>query len=229
MTRKMYVRAGELRQQGMLIKQIAQELSLDYGLIYRWVRDIYLTDETIDTMELQYPGYRKKYEIICRKRLDARDQRLRWQNEGRERARSYMNSTAFFDSDHPKASMLYWGEGSKSPYTFSFVNTSATMIMIITRFLRTEMCVSDSKIKLRVQCYIQAEDIVKKIEEFWLSTTNLPRENLYKTQLRVQKSNGKVKYPNGMCNVTVHNTPVVQHVFGAIQEYGGFDRPEWLG
>jgi hypothetical protein len=34
--------------------------------------------------------------------------------------------------------------------------------------------------------------------------------------------------PHGTCRLTVHSTVIVQHLYGAIQEYGGFDRPEWL-
>jgi hypothetical protein len=30
------------------------------------------------------------------------------------------------------------------------------------------------------------------------------------------------------CRVSVHGTQVVQTIYGAIQEYGGFGRPEWL-
>ena len=34
--------------------------------------------------------------------------------------------------------------------------------------------------------------------------------------------------PYGTCKLTVSSTQIVQHIYGAIQEYGGFDRPEWL-
>jgi hypothetical protein len=37
------------------------------------------------------------------------------------------------------------------------------------------------------------------------------------------------KLPYGVCTVYVHSTRVVQHIYGAIQEYGGFDEPAWLG
>jgi hypothetical protein len=36
------------------------------------------------------------------------------------------------------------------------------------------------------------------------------------------------RLPYGTCRLMVHSTQVVQHIYGAIQEYGGFDRPEWL-
>jgi hypothetical protein len=28
--------------------------------------------------------------------------------------------------------------------------------------------------------------------------------------------------------LSVHETQLVQHIYGAIQEYGGFEREEWL-
>ena len=38
----------------------------------------------------------------------------------------------------------------------------------------------------------------------------------------------KRKLTYGVCSLTVQSTWMVQHVFGAIQEYGGFDEPAWL-
>ncbi len=35
--------------------------------------------------------------------------------------------------------------------------------------------------------------------------------------------------PFGTCRLTVHSPRVVQSLYGAIQEYAGFSRPEWLG
>jgi len=36
--------------------------------------------------------------------------------------------------------------------------------------------------------------------------------------------------PYRVCALTVaRSTPIVQHIFGAIQEYGGFEEPAWLG
>jgi hypothetical protein len=34
--------------------------------------------------------------------------------------------------------------------------------------------------------------------------------------------------PYGVCAIRVHRTRAVQHIFGAIQEYAGIDKPEWL-
>jgi hypothetical protein len=32
----------------------------------------------------------------------------------------------------------------------------------------------------------------------------------------------------GTARLSMHSTAVAQSIYGAIQEYGGFDRPEWL-
>ena len=32
----------------------------------------------------------------------------------------------------------------------------------------------------------------------------------------------------GTAALSVHSTYLVQSIYGAIQEYGGFERPEWL-
>jgi hypothetical protein len=35
--------------------------------------------------------------------------------------------------------------------------------------------------------------------------------------------------PFGTATLSVSSTRIVQSIYGAIQEYGGFERPEWLG
>lgn len=36
------------------------------------------------------------------------------------------------------------------------------------------------------------------------------------------------KLPYGTCRLALYDTTVVQHLYGAIQEYGGFEREEWV-
>lgn len=69
------------------------------------------------------------------------------------------------------------------------------------------------------------------IEDFWLDILHLPRACLRKaiTNLhpRSSKQKGrKLKY--GVCRVVVHKVCALHHVLGAIQEYTGIDKPEWL-
>ena len=40
----------------------------------------------------------------------------------------------------------------------------------------------------------------------------------------------KKSLPYGVCTLRAKkSTPIVQHIYGAIQEYAGFEQPKWLG
>jgi hypothetical protein len=47
--------------------------------------------------------------------------------------------------------------------------------------------------------------------------------------LEIQPEKRQNRLPYGTVRVCVHSTRIVQSIDGAIQEYGGFERPEWLG
>lgn len=74
---------------------------------------------------------------------------------------------------------------------------------------------------------------IERIERRWLDLLDLPATCLRKHTLNHMptSSSGRArnKLPYGVCTVYVHSTRVVQHIYGAIQEYGGFDEPAWLG
>ena len=62
----------------------------------------------------------------------------------------------------------------------------------------------------------------QEIEQFWLETL----ERVYSEYSKKKRTN---RLPYGTVRVCVHSTELVQSIYGAIQEYGGFERPEWLG
>jgi hypothetical protein len=85
-----------------------------------------------------------------------------------------------------------------------------------------------------VTCHLFADHAARQeeIEEFWLSALELPRcclrpsiVNVYSKYSRKKRRN---KLPYGTCKLAYNDTHVVQSIYGAIQEYAGFDRPEWL-
>jgi hypothetical protein len=49
--------------------------------------------------------------------------------------------------------------------------------------------------------------------------------NAYSKHSQKKRQN---KLPYGTCKLVVHSTRIVQTIYGSIQEYGGFERPEWL-
>jgi hypothetical protein len=46
--------------------------------------------------------------------------------------------------------------------------------------------------------------------------------------LEVLQEEAQNKLPYGTCRIVVSQTRVVQSIFGAIQEYAGFRRNDWL-
>ena len=72
----------------------------------------------------------------------------------------------------------------------------------------------------------------REIEEFWLETLGLPSSCLCKSIVnrysKYSQKKRRNKLPYGTCKLVVNSTQIVQTIYGSIQEYGGFDRPEWL-
>jgi hypothetical protein len=130
--------------------------------------------------------------------------------------------------------MLYWAEGAKANrHAACLSNSDPELHRLFMRFLRECLAVRDEQIA--VTCNLFADHLERQIEieDFWLSVLGLPRSRLCRSFVnRYSKYSQKKRrnlLPYGTTRVVVHSTAVVQEIFGAIQEYGGFERPEWLG
>jgi hypothetical protein len=53
-------------------------------------------------------------------------------------------------------------------------------------------------------------------------------KSVVNTYSKYSQKKRRNKLPYGTCKLTINSTRIVQTIFGSIQEYGGFDRPEWL-
>jgi hypothetical protein len=72
----------------------------------------------------------------------------------------------------------------------------------------------------------------QEIENWWSEQLCLPRScfgnhvtDHYPTSSSGRKRN---KLPYGVCTLRLYDTRILQHIYGAIQEYGGFEEPRWL-
>jgi len=198
-TRQTRAKARELKTNGLSGQEIANLLQVSIGSVYKWTRD---------------PNHPES--------VKARTRRLGYQAEGRKGAQQ---GTPL----HRMGSLLYWAEGTKACNGVHFGNTDASMMTLFIKFLRTELLVKDEKIKLYIQVHTTDLIETKLIENHWLDTLALPPSALKKTHLKKGNHERKHKtYENGFCVIYVNDTRLVQHIYGAIQEYGGFDNPEWL-
>ena len=128
--------------------------------------------------------------------------------------------------------MLYWAEGAKQRNVMKLCNSDAHMVSFFARFLRESLGVSDDRMRCSLNVYTNNGLSIEEIEAHWLVLLQLQRSCLRGHQLNhypTSSSGRHRRLPYGVCTLSVaRSTYELQHVFGAIQEYGGFDEPGWL-
>jgi hypothetical protein len=225
---KKHAQARELRRKGRAYKRIATELGLSPATVHRWTKDIELTRAQAAAIEVE--AAERWRELVHQRSVvwaeQCRERRRGWQDEGRQRARLQ-------EPLHTAGCMLYWAEGDKARNNLRLANSDVSMLVFFARFLRTcfEREADDFTVSLNV--YLGNGLSIHQIESHWLDALELPRECLRKHQLNHMPTSSsgrkKNKLPYGVCSLTVkRSTPLLQHIYGAIQEYAGFDEPRWL-
>jgi transcriptional regulator with XRE-family HTH domain len=216
-------RARKLRrEEGASIKELARLLGVSKSSVSLWVRDIELT-------EAQYLALRRRMggridgsranavRALARRRAE--------QDSGRVDARKG-------DLLHAAGCMLYWAEGSRNRNAIEFTNSDPAMISFFLRFLRECYSVPDAKITVTCNLFADHLEHQCEIEQFWLDQLRLPHESLRKSSVNVYSKYSKKKrrnrLPYGTCRLKVCDTRIVQSIYGAIQEYAGFEREEWV-
>jgi hypothetical protein len=222
---ELYRRARELRLAGAPYKRIAAALTISPATAMAWTRDIELTpeQEARNRRVPHNPEALRKRGAACRATCRAR--RAEFQQEGRRRAR---------DGDllHQAGCLLYWAEGAKSRNSAKFANSDPQMILLFRRFLTDAVGVDRSEIRLSINAYTNNGLSIEEIELFWLELLDLPGASVRKHTLNHMPTSSsgraKTRLPYGVCFLIVDRTWVVQHIYGAIQEYAGFEEPRWL-
>jgi hypothetical protein len=210
--------ARTLRAAGLSVREIEEQLGVARSSVSAWVRDVELTAAQRERLNTRTPprGIR----------TDFRRNRQLYQAEGRATARRG-------EPLHAIGCMLFWAEGSKVLNVAQISNSDPALLRVAVHFLRTYFGVPDGKFRVMCNLFADHVDEQHRIEQFWLDTFELPRTCLTKTMInrysRRSKRTRNGKLPYGTCRVTVSDVRIAQHLYGAIQEYGGFDRPEWLG
>jgi hypothetical protein len=136
------------------------------------------------------------------------------------------------DPLHIKGCMLHWAEGSKRRNSVMFTNSDDALIVVFLRFLRRCYGVTDDRMTLSVNCFLGNGLTIDEIQDWWLRRLELPASSLRTPAInRVSAASKRLKgnvLPYGTARLTVHSTFIAQSIYGAIQEYAGIERPEWL-
>ena len=213
------------REEGAAINEIAQRVGVSKSSVSLWVRDIELTDGQRLALRDRNPAYNRQLSGWTKLAERRRAERITYQDDGRRRARVH-------DPGFVAGCMLYWAEGSKGRNQLQFSNADPVMARFFVDFLKTYFGLSGAEI--RITCHLYADHLEKQIEieQHWLDALGLPPESLRKSVVNVYSKYSKRKrvgnLPFGTCRVVVSRTWVIQTIFGAIQEIGGFTRDAWL-
>ena len=214
--------AKELRKSGKSMRTIAKELNVSVGSVNKWVKGIILTK---DQMIQINPTGHKNWIAASKRYIEMhRQKRQEHQKTGRNEALN--------DPLHLAGCMLYWAEGSKGRNSVSFSNTDPYMIKFFVRFLRSFFGIQNEEITLKINCYTNNGISLEEIETFWTHLLELPNSCLRKATVNSlpssSKAKSKTRHIYGVCRIEVNRTDIVQRIFGAIQQYGGFSQEEWL-
>jgi hypothetical protein len=217
--------ARRLRRLGWSVKEIERSLGVSRSSVSLWVRDVPLTEEQRAELHRRSATSPGQLAGAAANAVLGRARRREHQRNGRTRAGTN-------DRLHLAGCMLYWAEGDKCRGAVRVANSDPDLLRLFVRFLRE--CYGAPDHRLSVTCNLFADHIERQreIEDFWLETLELPRTCLRPSIVNVyskySQKKRKNKLPYGTCKAVFNDTRTVQSIYGAIQEYAGFDRPEWL-
>jgi predicted transcriptional regulator len=214
--------ARRLRSEGLSLKDIAEQLGVAKSSVSSWVRDVTLTNAQRQNLDERRSGtINRSVAGAAHNRETAQAQRLQQQQQGRLAACEGRLL-------HMMGCMLYWAEGAKLRNRIHFVNSDPNMIVLFARFLRDELMVHDDEFAVHIHCHTSDLAEIARIEAYWLTLLDLSPACLKKTYVKKGSDTRHNRLENGICTIVVHRTDLAMHVYGAIQEYAGFDNPDWL-
>jgi transposase-like protein len=218
-------RARALRRElGLPVKEIARRVGVSVASVSVWVRDVPLTPEQQAALDARNPVRNRQRTGTLNSSRRRREQRRLAQEHGRELARRD-------EAGFAAGCMLYWAEGAKSRNNVIVCNADADLLVTFLRFLRTHYAVPDEKVAFTVNCFLGNGRTLTEIEAWWLQRLDLPTACLRQAVVNRASSASQRKRRTlvyGTGRLVVHSTFIVQSIYGAIQEYAGIDRPEWL-
>jgi len=212
------------KEKGLSVNKIAEILGVSKNSVSRWVRDVPLTDDQRHQLMENSKSYGAQHQGSIANRVKHRKIREGYQQAGRKKAREG-------DPLHLTGCMLYWAEGTKDRNECRFTNSDLDMVVTFLRFLRQSLKIESTRLQIRISVYLDNGLTIDEIEEYWLTNLELPPSCVLPSDTKIPKSSQQKgrKLLYGTCEARVKaGTQYVQHIYGAIQEYAGIDKPEWL-
>jgi len=205
------------------VNEIRNALGVSKSSVSLWVRDVELSDDA----RARLLAHTRLGPMLAAERRaeNFRELRRSYQARGRAWVRE-------LGPEYAAGCMLFWAEGSKNRNVAQLTNADPDLCAVFLRFLRTFFAVPDRKVALTCNLFADHAERRREIEIYWLTKLDLPesclRKSIVNNYSKYSQKKRQNNLPYGTCRLTAYSTEIVQTLYGSIQEYGGFDRPEWL-
>lgn len=170
-------KARGLRKLGFSVKDIAKKLKVSSSSVSLWVRGVVISES----------GQAKLLATV----QSSRQKGLQVLKEGRELQKKALLEKVKRDfgglSNDPRlcrllCSFLYWGEGSKTGHSVSFINSDPIMIETFLFLFRKGFSPEEAKFRCLVHIHEYHDET--KIKQFWSDITNIPTEKFQRSYLK---------------------------------------------
>lgn len=208
-------KAVRLREQGLSIKEIAREIPCSSSSVCKWVKHVRLSDDQRKRLSSLSRGARKN--LKASRALSEKHKKIRqaWRDEGRKKA-------AEGDSFHAIGCALYWAEGKKNRNQVCLANTDTAMVKLFFDFLVKNF---DVKPKVSFSYHEDEGNAPEPVARaFWANHLGISEDEVCSfanKDKRVRTGLKKKRHLYGMCILTLGSTRAAQHIYGALEVYGG--------
>lgn len=211
-------KARELRTQGFSLREIAEKIKCPKSSISEWVRDIPLTDEQIERLELKqdrarakaanHPNSPKNVWATIRKNLY-------------DSALQEVPGSCSKETLKVLGSALYWAEGYKvSINMINFSNSDPYMIALMMRFFKEICKVRKDKFRGMVHIHPHLDNL--RATNFWSKISGIPVSQFHKTHFGVSKASKHKRdtLPLGTFRIVICDTRLRAKIDGWIKGIG---------
>jgi transcriptional regulator with XRE-family HTH domain len=205
-----------LRKQGFSLNEISKQVGVSKGSVSLWVRDINLTNEQKEKLQLKDKAYINHSETFRKRRKE-------YQYQGRQKSKE-------LDSLYAFGCALFWGEGTKRKNYVTITNSDEKLLIFFVNFLKKYFNINPESFGIYIQYYEGNGLSLEDINLYWCNLLNLPQKCIRKATMKGKYyTKTKTKHPYGICSVSIGNTEVAMQIFGSIKEYiGDTSEEKWL-
>lgn len=208
MKRVQKLQALKMRQEGFTIPHIAETLEVSRSTVSVWLRDVKVSESITSQIATAAAKKRSKSRsLTCLK------QRLEYREMGCQAAQ-------LKDDLHHAACMLYWAEGTKKVNSCVFSNSDPEMMLLFNNFLNKFFPNEPKTLSIQFHADSSREEVCR----YWSNLLGIPNFGFVLEKDSSKNGTRKNRHKYGVCSIVVNSTQVVQHIYGAINEYIGSNK-----